>query len=243
MQRVWSSLEIRLQGYAMGSDFYSIPEAMNRLGKSRRSVYNYMAKGFLSKATLGAEKGVRKTDVEQLAVELGADAPAMNRANWFKMFSRLERLEQEMVAVKHILEIRGFPLRPSENEARGLLAAVTESLARGEWGSEEMMLWADQFERFDEVTLKSIAKAVTDAGAWKPFFDLSLRMMLKASEMHKDKPSIETLALHQKLDEGRKKMRGVVLMWIASGAGMLPEAFLASLESPKETVSRKLGAG
>jgi hypothetical protein len=227
----------------VGSDFYTVDQAANRLGKSRRSVFNYMDKGFLSKKTEGGVKGVSKLDVEQLAVDLGSDAPAMNRANWFKMNARVNRMENELLVVKRILEIRDEPLRPNEDMAKGLYKAATESLACGVWEPEEMELWAKQFEALDEVALKAISVAVQDHKAWQPFFRLCIDMMRLAWERHTAKPSLESQALHMKLDEGRKKMRGTILMWVMAGEGLLPEAFLATLESPQETVARRLGAG
>lgn len=227
----------------MGRDFYSIDEAARRLGKSKRTVYNYIDKGFLAKESSGEEKGVRKTDVEQLAIDLGSDAPAMNRANWFQMNARLERMEREMLVVKRILEIRGMPLRPDAAGARGLFAAATESLARGCWSVEEMELWSKQFDAFDETTLRSIAAAMKNTEAWQPFFNLCVNMMERAEALQAAKPTLEGQALVQRLDEGRKKLRGTVLMWLSAGQGLLPEAVLASLETPQETVSRKLGAG
>ena len=227
----------------MGSDFYTIDQAMNRLGKSKRSIYNYIRMGYLLQATEGKVKGVKKSDVEQLAIDQGSDAPAMNRSNWFKMNAKLARLEQAMIAVEHILEIRSQPLRPGPNEGRGLLEAAKNSLSYGTWELREVEMWAGLFDRFDEATLKTISVETQDSLAWQPFFKLCVAMMNFTWALHTQKPTLESQALHQKLDEGRKKLRNVVHLWISSGEGPLPEAFLASLETPKETVARRLGAG
>ena len=226
----------------MGSGFMTFEEAANRLGRSKRSIHNYVKQGLLQRVMNSGNVVLRKEDVEQLAVDIGSDSPALNRKTFYLLQARLKKLEEEMVAVKHILEIRDSPLRPSESEARGLYAAATESLSRRNWVAEEVDLWAAQFERLDEPALDSISQAIQDNKAWTPFFTLCLELIKYAhSRFSTEKVDpLLWLARHKRLEEGRKKLRGSILIWIEAGRGSVSEPFLTSLEGGKEAVLRRL---
>jgi excisionase family DNA binding protein len=225
----------------MGSDFYSIDEAANRLGCCRKTIHNYIKKGFLSSQRNGRDTMVLKKDVEQLSIDLGTDAPALNRANWFKLYARLEKMERELFTVKHILEIRDEPLRVSPLECIQLHDLSVNFLTKSSWTLPEMELWAKYFERMDDTFLKALAEANQNQKAWQPLFKLCIFMIRQVGADLEKKPTVPLQSLLLKLDEGRKKLRGTILMWVASGQGGLPEAFLATLEDPQETVARRLG--
>ena len=223
----------------MGSGFYSFEEAANRLGRSKRSIHSYVKQGLLKRVVNNGLVLLRKEDVEQLAVELGSDAPAMNRHSFFQIQSRLAKLENEMVTIKHILEIRDEPLRPGANEAIGLYRAAADSLSRKKWVMDEVRLWADQFERMDEVAVETICKANQNPKAWVVFYDLLLEMQKYVAAQFSKKPDLEWQALEKKLDEGRKKLRPTIVILIEMNKGV-SESFIGSLEDPKETLLRRL---
>ena len=56
----------------MGSGFYSFNEAAERLGKSKRSLYVYVAKGLLKKRTENGRRVLDREDVDLMAVDIGA---------------------------------------------------------------------------------------------------------------------------------------------------------------------------
>ncbi len=222
----------------MGSELCSYEWAANRLGRSKRSIHNYIKKGFLLPVRQDGEPKLRTEEVEQLAVELGTDFPAVSRASFFQIQSELKRLRDEMEAVKHMLEIRDDPLRPSLLEAKGFIAAAKESLGRRKWKFEEISVWARQFERMDEVALDLFAKAdPTNPEPWKIFYSLCLEMLSTVSAQH----GLESQALSSKLEAGRQKMRGTVILWIELGRGKVPEAVFGALDSSKEKVLRRVG--
>lgn len=223
----------------LGSKACTFEWAANRLQRSKRQIHNYVRQGFIQRVTQDGKVLLRQEDVEQLAIDLGADAPALNRKTFFQLASKVKRLEDEMLAVKHILEIRDSPLRPSTNEAIGLHAAAAESLGRRKWSPEEMELWAQQFERMDETTLDIFSAALSDPKPWLVFYELCLEMM-KALSANSDMGS---LVLHRRLDEGRKKIRATVVMWVEMGRGSVPDNLFRLVDSGKESILRKLAKG
>jgi hypothetical protein len=220
----------------MGSGNYTIAEAANRLRRSKRQVHNYMNDGFLTRIVENGAVFLLREDVELLAVDLGTDMPALNRKTFFQLSAKVKRLEEEMTAVKHILEIRDAPLRPSPEEARGLHAAACESLSRRNWEVYEIQLWAQQFEKLDEVALDLVSNVVQQQKPWLPFYELCLELMKSVSP----KAGLESAALHRRLDEGRKKMRSTILMWIEMGRGTVPDNVFRLVDSGKESVLRKV---
>lgn len=224
----------------MGSAFLSFDEAANRLGRSKRSVHNYVKRGFIKRTFQDGVVVLRREDVEQLAIELGADLPAMNRQTFFKMQARLERVENEMRAVKHILEIRDEPLRPSADEVRGVYGAARAALGVGKWSTEEVGSWANLFDRMDEGFLEILIKATQEQKAWVPIFELCLSMQKEAAKHFQS--SLEWQARYKHLDEGRKKLRATIIVWTEMGRGTSPESLLTVLDDPKEGLIRKLSA-
>jgi excisionase family DNA binding protein len=227
----------------MGSEYFTLDEAATRLKCCRKTIQNYIKKGFLTPQRQGKSVLIPVKDVEQLATDMGSDTPALNRQSWFRLWARVEKLENEMMAVKHILDIRTDPLRATPEELRGLHMMASQYLSQKTWRIEEMQLWAKQFEKMDEVFLKGVSEATENHKAWQPFFRLCVEMQRQVLEDTKKTPSRDLETLFLQLDEGRKKLRGTILTWIDSGQGALPEAFLASLESPREGLARALGRG
>lgn len=224
----------------MGSAFLSFEEAANRLGRSKRSIHNYVKRGFIKRTLHGGDVVLRREDVEQLAIELGADMPAMTRHSFFRMQARLDKLENEMTTVKHILEIRDEPLRPSTEEVRGIYGAARAALSVGKWSTEEVESWSSLFERMDETFLDYLVKATQELKAWVPLFELCLAMQESAS--HQLKTSLEWQARYRQLEEGRKKLRGTIIVWTEMGRGTSHDLLLSALDDPKEGLIRRLSA-
>ena len=219
----------------MGSGNYTFEEAANRLGRSKRQVHNYVKSGFIRKVLESGQAVLVREDVELVAIDLGSDMPAMNRKTFLHLTSRVKRLEEEMITVKHILEIRDAPMRPSADEARGVHAAACESLARGVWAVDEIHLWAHQFDRMDEVALDMIRDAINEPKPWLVFYELCIALMKTVPPAS----GLESAALHRKLDEGRKKMRSTVVMWVEMGRGSVTDNVFRLVDSGKESVLRR----
>lgn len=224
----------------MGSEFYTLDEAANRLSRTKRMVQLYIKKGLLTRKLRDGKVVLLKSEVEQLAIDLGTDLPPLNRQTIIQLFNRVQKLENDMALMKIIWDIKDHPLRPSEAEASGLYRASAAALAASTWSIKEIEMWAGIFLQMDELALESICKATALQKAWEPFFNLCLRLMDFVSKLNKKQPSLEAQALEKKLEEGRKKLRGTILMWIEMGKGGIPESFILAITSESDEVLRNL---
>lgn len=227
----------------MGSTFTTIDEAAHRLGKHRRSISNYMDKGFLRKVHRGRRVVIPTEDVEQLAVELGTDFPALTRRTFFEMQSRLKSLEEKMALVEQVWGIQEKPFRPNQKEAVGLYVAVTQYLQAKTYQASELEAWAMTLNRIDETALTAVAEANLTTKPWEPFFELVTRMLSFVDAQKDLKANLTLQALRAKLDAGRRKVREAALFWIESGRGTVPQRLFRVLDTPKEDLLRALASG
>lgn len=224
----------------MGSDFgifMTFEQAATRLGRSKRSIHTYVKNGFIRREVQGGEVVLLAEDVEQVAVDSGKDMPAFNRKNFFHLMQRLKKLEEDMSVMRHMLDIRDNPLRFTKvTEAVGLQHAAIAALKANSWTTQEISLWADLFARFDEVTLTKLGEALVTTRPWDVFYKLCLNMMSFVS-LNKE-PSWQVA--HKQLDEGRKRLRSNVLMWIEMGLGTVPDSVFREVNNDKEDLLRRL---
>jgi excisionase family DNA binding protein len=224
----------------LGSNFLTIDEAARRLNRHRRSIMNYLDKGFLKKVVRGRNVLISTEDVEQLAIELGSDSPAMNRKAFFEMQSRLKKLEEKMSVVEHIWGSQESPLRPNQKEAAGMYKAVTDYLTVASYKYQEMESWAGLFNRIDEKTLEAIAEHSLTTNPWAPYFELATRMVNHIDSKKELKTSLLLQACRAKLEAGRRKVREAALFWIESGRVSVPQKLFQLLDTPKEDLLRVL---
>jgi len=224
----------------MGSDFVTFEEAASRLNRSKRSIHYYLKQGLLTKKLVNGEVLLPRADVEQLAIDLGADVPAINRKSFFELMSRVRKLEETVSVFKRMWDVQDKPLRPSDAEAMGLYGAATQALTATMWKKEEIEMWADLFDRMDETFLDTVGKVTSLPKPWATFYNLCLNMMSYLKEFEKGAPALELQILHRKLDEGRKKMRGTILMWIETGRGTIPESVFKQLNNDQDDLLRRL---
>lgn len=226
----------------MGSTFLTIDEAARRLNRHRRSVANYLDKGLLKKIVRGRNVLIPAEDVEQLAIELGSDAPAMNRKSFLEMQSRLKKLEEKMAVFEAIWGAQEAPLRPNPKEAAGMWQAVRDYLSNKTYQFQELQAWAGLFNRIDETTLSAIADHALDPAPWRPYYDLVTRMLDHLDSKKELKTSLLLQACRAKMDAGKRKVREAALFWIESGRGTVPAALFKTLDTPKEDLLRSLTA-
>jgi hypothetical protein len=223
----------------------TIAEAANRLSVSKRSVHNYINKGFVRRAVRNSEVLVHRDDVEQLAEEKGTDFPALNRRTLHELNQRLRKIEEQMVMVQEIWSSWGVvekPLRPNPQEAAGLHKAVTDYLTADQFLFEEIETWAGIFAKIDEQALTRVAEAVQTVKPWEPFHQLVNRMLAYVSASKEAKKSLPLQALKAKLEVGRRKVREAALLWVESGRGTVEKAIFKGLDSPKEDLLRAIQA-
>jgi len=225
----------------MGSGFYSFEEASKRLGRSTRSLHDYVKKGLIKKRIENGLPVLDREDIDLMAVDIGTDAPSLNRRTFIQMQTRLNKMSDEMRAVKHALGLReALPLRPNQTTCDGLLSACKSYLyidKREEfWTPVLVEQWVDLFERMDEETLSSFSKASNDPQAWVPFFKFCSEMADFCWGQDKKAPSLAWQAMAGRLETARKHLRGVIVVWVEMNKGFVSSALLEALGSPKETV-------
>lgn len=224
----------------MGSAFCTIDEAANRLGRHRRSIHNYINKGFLKRTVRDGKVLLDRDEVEQLAIELGTDFPSVTRRSFFALQAKVKKLEQQMALVEDVWGIQEKTLRPSQKEAEGMHKAATDYLLAAGWKYEELESWAALFNQFDETTLDSLASATTNAKPWEVFYSLASRMTQFAQTHKEYKTSLHLQALKTKLEMGRRKVREAALLWIEMGKGTVPAQVFRLLDTPQEDLLRRL---
>lgn len=225
----------------MGSDFIRIDEAAAILGKTRRTVTNYLEKGVLHRAVEGKRVLLSRSEVEELAVEIGAGFPRMSKKIFYRLLAQVQKLEQDMAVMKKALGYGGTPLRPSRQEALELHAAALKAVEAKTWTNQEIEMWADLYERMDDVFFDVLSSHVS-GDAWKPFYDLCMGQMKQVSYDPNFNRLLYLQQLHQHLVLGLKNLRKVILAAIEAGHGKTAEDTLAVMDGKKEAILRRLTA-
>jgi hypothetical protein len=224
----------------MGSSFYTFDEAAKKLGKTKRSVHAYVKRGLLRRGRHEGRTVIPAEDVENLAADLGAGFPPMNRKTFFQLMARVQKLEQDMAVVRRMTGIQDEPLRPSKEEAVGLHMAATRAIEATSWHKEEISTWADLFDRMDEVCFDIFEDYVSVPVPWAVFYQLCLAMMRFVSTSPDFHTSLTAQHVHKRLDEGRKAIRHTILMWVELGKGGTPEVLLRALDDRHSVLLRKV---
>lgn len=199
----------------MGRTFVTFEEASKLLKCSKRTVHTYVKKGLLRRELNDREVVLLREDVEQLAEDGGVRLPPINNRTLLELLSRLSTLEMQMSVFKKMYGIElAPPLRPDPLEAEKLVENAKFYLQKKEFTSQEVELWASMFRRMDEVTFQNIEKALERKDFWKTFFELCLHLMDYASDPKRNKQSRIWLAHHLELNESRKGLRNLILMWV-----------------------------
>lgn len=224
----------------MGRGFCTVQEAARSLGKSVKTVQRYVAKGYLRKETIGGRILINREDVTRMAA--GADDTEFNKTAFLALGARVRSLEEKMAVVQRALEIRDDPLRPTGEEAMGLLVQATKSRKCDQWVQQEIETWAMLFDRMDEVTFDSMAVSTGSQRPWEIYYSLCIRMMDYVSVMSQKGLDVSWNLLHKRLDEGRKKMRGTILVWMEMNRGLTPQSTIDALSTDKEELARRLAS-
>lgn len=222
----------------MGSAFYTYEQAATRLNRSKRTIYLLIKKGMLRKESCNGVLGVSAVDVEDLATQ--TELPAMNKSNWDDLQIKVRRMEERMAVLTEILGFKSEPIRPSINNAADLYIAAKKAVEAGSWVEEEVMTWAGIFKRIDEATLKVIAEAVSDTTPWIPFFELCALMQGKAETEYSRLKNIQTERVFLVLEDCKKHLRSVAVVWADLGLGNAASVVLKSTASQKENLMSRI---
>lgn len=225
----------------MGSEFCSFLEAANALGRSKRSVHNYIKRGFLKRYHQDGEVVLSRKEVEELAVASGQNMPPFTKANFFHLVSRVQKLEQDMVVVRKALDIRSDPLRPNPDTAKGFYVACRAALASDQPHEfKEILMWSELMPRMDEVTFETMAEASGDKNPWYPFYRLSVKLLGQVSKEETFNTNLELQTLHKILDESRKKLRETGILWVELGKTYIQDLLTPTPSGGRTGVLQKL---
>jgi len=224
----------------MGSAFCTVAEAAARLGKSKRTIWTYIDKGFLKRNLRDGKVHISRDEVEQLALELGTDFPTLSRKTFYELQSKVKALEVQMAMVQATWGASEAPLRPSEKEAAGMHKAATDYLCTTTWTYDELVNWSKIFPSIDETTLNAVAKAALTMKPWEAFYSLAERMLEFVSASKNLKTTLALQALKHALEQGRVKVREAALLWIETGKGSIPNEVFRLFDTPKEDLVRRL---
>lgn len=227
----------------MGSTFdqlMTVEEAANRLNRSRRSVFDYLKKGFLTRRVRNSQVLVAREEVEDLAVELGVGLPALTRKNIFQLVSRIQALEQKMAVVEALWGAQEQTLRLDASGAAALYRAATDYLCAKEWEVSQLESWATLLNQFGEETLQVIAETTHSTKPWEPFYLLAQRMLAFIDAVPASKSVLALKSLRAKMESGRKKVRECALLWIEMGRGTVQMDVFKGLDNPTEDLLRRL---
>jgi hypothetical protein len=229
----------------MGSEFADLitfEQAAKMLFRSRRTVTSYVKNGVLNKVQRGRAVFLRQSEVEQLQVEIGAGFPPMNRKTFYRLCAHVQRLEMDMAVLKRMNGVYDTPLRPSTEECGALWAAARKAADQGVWTLEEIRMWADLFDKMDDVFFDVLAIGTGVADAWRPLYELCLAQARQISLMAEFKNQVQHQAVHDRLQTGLSRMRKVILVWIEAGNSKAAQEAESKMDGDTQAVLRRLTA-
>lgn len=219
----------------MGSDFVSVSEAAKMLKRSKRTIVTYLKNGMLHRERDGQRTLIPKSEVEALITELGVDLPVMNRKTFYQLSSRVQRLEMAIAVLQKATGIGFSPLRPSRDEALGLEEAASRALAAGVWHTEEIAMWADMYEKMDDVFFDIVGSYIAKTDGWRKFYELCIAQARQVSQQESFRVDLGLQQLHDRLRMSMKEMRACVLVWVELHGGSAE-----MLVTPSEDIRRRL---
>jgi hypothetical protein len=224
----------------MGSALCSQEWVANRLGKTTRTIRNYVKRGFLKQQLRDGDPVYDQDEVEQLAIEMGTDFPAMNRKSFIQMQLRIRKLEMDVTLIRRTMGIRNDPIRASLPDMGHLYKAATAALGAGKWTLEEVETWVEYFDKLDETAMVMVMEAAKVENPWDVFFRLCVNMQLQLVSGSEFSTNLKLQELHQRLDIGRRELRGVAIVWAELHPEQAPKGLLEALNNPYEEVKKRL---
>lgn len=218
-----------------------VKDVAKRLGCTPRSVWNYVHAGLLKTKKEDGRTIFNPAEVDELAIELGANFPRLSRQAFYRLYAEVQQLKNDMSTVRRII---GYPdyLRPTPEEAAGFYAAARSAMERGSWALAELKMWADLFDRMDELCLNTVIEVSGDPTAWKLFYMLCLSMLASLAADPSLKTDLQLQHLQQRLHGGRKCLRGTIILWAEIGKlGPGSEKLAHALDDGEEALVRRLG--
>lgn len=224
----------------MGSGFYTYEEAAKVLKKHKRSITNYINRGWLRREVDGDRVGVNAVDVNQMAEDLGITAPPLNRKTITDMQMQIRRLQERMAVHDARAGIDTAPLRPGEVSAKQLYGDAVAFLKMESWPDSLVEAWLDLFPRFDERDFDMIAEATLSTHPWVPFFNLCRAMEEQAERKFQAHSTLHHEKTLVRLRACTAHLRRIAVLWVENGHSNASDIILRVTSSDKKTVLDKV---
>jgi hypothetical protein len=226
----------------MGSGFLTFDQAATRLKTSKRSIHNYVKRGWIRKEVLEGKVGVSAVDVDQLVEDRKVNALPLNRQTFLDLHMKVQRLQERMAVHDSRAGIDGNPLRPNEANARALHSSAKAALSDGSWSDAEVIAWIDLLNRLDEVDLKMIASSCGELQPWTPFFNLCLEMEQMAERRFFERTTLEGEKLLVSVRACKRHLRSLAVVWVEMGHSSASDIVIKASSTDREAVLASISA-
>lgn len=191
----------------------SIAEAARVLGKTERTIRNYIKTAQVTSARRGRSRYLDPEEVRELAME--SDSARVTAAEMRALRATVRRLESHISVIQQMLDLKNEPLGMTDEYAQSLLSAALEQYGRphGSYSIKELEAWADIFARIDETDLRSLC-AATSTTAWKTLLRLSSRMVSEVASRDDYKTSLDAQRVHRLLADGRRRLKISIFIYL-----------------------------
>lgn len=163
--------QLAKQTWETGDDYLSKEEAANILGKSTRTIFRYLDRGWLKPISRGGQVGATRASVYELKQEIDKEVnPYLVTIGMLE--SRLMVVEGRVSAMMRLLNLKNQTLTLTDPEALSLYNMVDHSAKNG-WTPHNEEILIDTFMRLDESNMEQFEKLVGDDHPWRPFLMLA----------------------------------------------------------------------
>lgn len=191
----------------MGAQYtMTVDEAARVLGRSARTIRNYINSGQLSSQRVGRARRVDPEEVHELLTEGALERPKLDEIRSLR--AKVRRLEAQMAVVQRMLDLREERLGVTPAYATALVGHLDGQLGRptGSYSLRELETWADIFARVDETDLEVFERA-GHPQAWVGLLRLSSRMVAEVATREDYKNSLSAQEIHKLLADARRRLR------------------------------------
>jgi excisionase family DNA binding protein len=191
----------------MGTQYtMTISEAARVLGRSERTIRNYINSGQLSSQRSGRRQHLDPEEVHELKTEGMLERPKLAEIRTLR--AKVRRLESQMAVVQQILDLRNAKLGMTPDYANAVMGLLRDQAARpqGSYTLRDLESWADIFGRADEEDLAVFERAGHPT-AWVELLRLSSRMISEVVARADYKNSLAAQEVHKLLADARRRLR------------------------------------
>lgn len=153
------------------TDYVSVKEACQIMGKTPKTVYNYLNKGWLETVHKNNVLGTSRTSLFNLKHKLDKDLTP-HAAVMQLMEARIIMLESRVTAMMRLLNLRSEPLVLTDPEAESFFQMVEHGSKKG-WPPHNEDVLVNSFMRMTEENIEQFERVSGDPHPWRSFLLLA----------------------------------------------------------------------